>query len=256
MSSHDHAPAHPHHEPANLPVPFPKVQPKQPRFPKLRGWWNTAWQEHGVLYEMWEDILNAPEEGLRHMAPWLRTVLTAAGMSFTVLLTKAASEVVLDALHQLLAAVPNVQVGVDTSNGVFDVVDEPVRTYIAQHSANLPIAASTVYTLWLLTGITGLVLGYFSKNNGVRATWTAHGAATAWMVWAATPDTSRPVALALTVLTWTLLSAFAMRGLTLHRRVAVGRPAKVSVTPEIHIQVPVSAPPAPADQHNDCLCQN
>jgi hypothetical protein len=163
-------------------------------------------------------------------------------------MAKAASEVVLQALHQLLTAVPKVQVGVDTSGGVAAVVDQPVRTYIAQHSAGLPVAASTVYTLWLLTGIVGLVLGYLSKNNGVRAIWAAHGAATVWMVWTATPDTSRPVAVALAVLAWTCLSAFAMRGLTLRRR--VGRPAKVTVKPEIH--VPVQPPAAPADQHNGC----
>lgn len=46
-------------------------------------------------------------------------------------MAKAAGEVVLQALHQLLTAVPKVQVGVDTSNSVFDVVDQPVRTYIA-----------------------------------------------------------------------------------------------------------------------------
>ncbi|MEV4444312.1 hypothetical protein [Streptomyces mirabilis] len=36
----------------------------------------------------------------------------------------------------------------------------------------------------------------------------------------ATPHTSRPVAAALTVLAWTLLSAFALRGLSLRCRVA------------------------------------
>ncbi|WP_460074063.1 hypothetical protein [Streptomyces sp. YKOK-I1] len=237
---------------AYLPVLYTKTPPKEPRFAALRTWWTKAWEEEGVLNTMWEDILSAPEDGFRYMAPWLRTVLTLAGISFVVLLARAAGEVVLEALHQLLTAVPRVQVGVDTSSGVFAVVDQPVRTYIAQHAAGLPVAASTVYTLWLLTGIVALVLGYLSKNNGVRATWSAHGAATAWMVWSATPDTSRPVAVALAVLAWTFLSAFAMRGLTLRRRVVVGRPAKVTVKPEIHVPVQPPAPAADQPPHRCC----
>ncbi|MEW2297106.1 hypothetical protein ABZ719_31135 [Streptomyces sp. NPDC006743] len=236
---------------AYLPVPFPKAPPKEPRFTALRTWWQEAWEEGGVLHAMWEDVLSAPKDGLHHMAPWLRAVLMVAGVSFVVLMAQAAGEVVLQGLRQLLTAAPKVQVGVDTSHGVFAVVDQPVRTYIAQHSAGLPVAASTVYTLWLLTGITGLVLGCFSRNNGVRAMWSAWGAASVFMVWTATPATSRPLAAGLAVLAWTLLSAFAMRGLTLRRRV-VGRPAKVSVKPEIHVHVPA---PAPADdQHPRSIC--
>ncbi|MFE8950088.1 hypothetical protein [Streptomyces sp. NPDC007856] len=235
-----------------LPVPFPKAPPKEPRFAALRAWWKKAWEEDGVLHAMWEAVLSAPEDGLRYMAPWIRAVLVVASLSFVVLMAKAAGEVILQALHQLLTAVPKVQVGVDTSNGVFAVVDQPVRTYIAQHSAGLPIAASTVYTLWLLTGIVGLVLGYLSRNNGVRAMWAGHGAATVWMVWSATSHTSRPVAAALAVLAWTFLSAFAMRGLSLRRRFVAGRPAKVVVRPEVHVPVPVPAAPADDHPHQGC----
>ncbi|MEV5982840.1 hypothetical protein [Streptomyces sp. NPDC052114] len=248
MQSNDNTRGQNRQEPSYLPAPFPKAPPKKERFAAARAWWNTAWEENGVLHNMWEDVLSAPDTGLRHMAPWIRVVLMTAGVSFVVLMAQAAGEVVGQALHQLLTAVPKVQVGVDTSSGVFAVVDQPVRTYIAQHAAGLPVAASTVYTLWLLTGIVGLVLGFLSRNNGVRALWAAHGAATVWMVWTTTPDTSRPVATGLTVLAWTFLSAFAMRGLTLRRRNVTGRPAKVSVRPEAHVHVYVPAPAAPVDQ--------
>lgn len=256
MQSNDNTRGQHRQELTHLPVPYPKAPPKEPRFAALRAWWNTAWEEDGVLHNMWEDVLSAPDAGPRHMAPWIRAALMTAGVSFVVLMAQAAGEVVLEALHQLLTAAPNVQVGVDTSNGVAAVVDQPVRTYIAQHAVGLPIEGSTVYTLWLLTGIVGLVLGYLSRNNGVRALWAAHGAATVWMVWTTTPDASRPVAVGLTVLAWTFLSAFAMRGLTLRRRVVAGRPAKVSVRPEIHVHVP--APAAPADQpsHSNCPFQD
>ncbi|MBV1957253.1 hypothetical protein KUG12_23400 [Streptomyces sp. BV333] len=250
MQSNDNTPRADRQELAHLPVPFPKAPPKEPRFAALRTWWQEAWEEDGVLHTMWEDVLSAPEDGLRYMAPWLRAVLMVAGVSFVVLIAKAAGEAALQGLHTLLTAVPKVQVGVDTSSGVFAVVDQPVRTYIAQHSAGLPVEASTVYTLWLLTGITGLVLGYLSRNNGVRAMWTAWGAATVFMVWTTTPEAGRTVAAALAVLAWTFLSAFAMRGLTLRRRVVAGRPAKVTVKPEIH--VPVQPPAAEQHPHTGC----
>ncbi|MEH0541456.1 hypothetical protein ABZX93_32415 [Streptomyces sp. NPDC006632] len=256
MQSNDNTPGQNRQELAYLPVPFPKAPPKPPRFAALRDglrdWWTRAWDIDGVLYEMWEDVLSAPEDGPRHMAPWIRAVLMAAGVSFVVLMAKAAGEVVLQALHQLLTAVPKVQVGVDTSSGVAAVVDQPVRTYIAQHSAGLAVEGSTVYTLWLLTGIVGLVLGYLSRNNGVRAMWTAWGAATVFMVWTTTPAASRPIAAGLAVLAWTFLSAFAMRGLTLRRRVVAGRPAKVTVKPEIHVPVQSPAPAAEQHPHSGC----
>ncbi|GAA3381162.1 hypothetical protein GCM10020367_71360 [Streptomyces sannanensis] len=149
MPTNDNTPGR-HQELAYLPVPFPKAPAKPPRFAALRkavrDGWNRAWDVDGVLYEMWDDVLSAPEDGLRHMAPWLRAVLMTAGVAFVVLMAKAAGDVVLQALHQILTAVPKVQVGVDTSSGVAAVVDQPVRTYIAQHSAGLPVAASTVYS--------------------------------------------------------------------------------------------------------------
>ncbi|MGW0607796.1 hypothetical protein [Streptomyces sp. NPDC002640] len=241
-----------HQELAYLPIPFPKEPAKPPRLAALRDWWDRAWDIDGVLYDMWDDILSAPDDGLRHMAPWLRAVLMVTGVSFVVLMAKGAGEVLLQALHQILTAVPKVQVGVDTSNGVAAVVDQPVRTYISQHSAGLPVAASTVYTLWLLTGITGLLLGFLTRNNGARAMWTAWGAATVFMVWTATPDTSRPVAASLAALAWTLLSAFALRGLTLRHRVVAWRPAKVTVKPEIHVPVQPLAPSADQHPHTNC----
>ncbi|MGW2416032.1 hypothetical protein ACWCV5_28230 [Streptomyces tubercidicus] len=250
MQSDDSTPATNRQELSNLPALFPKMPPRQPRLVALRTWWKKTWEAGGFLHEMWEDVLRAPDDGFRYMAPWLRTLLMVAGVSFVVLMARAAGEVVLLALHQLLTAVPKVEIGVDTSNSVLAVVDQPVRTYIAQHSAGLPVAASTVYTLWLLTGIVGLALGFASRNNGVRAMWTGYGAATVWMVWTAAPHTSRPIAAGLTVLAWTFLSAFAMRGLTLRRLVL--RPAKVSVRSEIHVPAPAAAAPADQQPHNGC----
>ncbi|MFE1545502.1 hypothetical protein ACFW61_34295 [Streptomyces microflavus] len=249
MQSNDNAPRTDRQDLAHLPVPFPKTPPKDRPFAALRTWWDKAWEDDGVLNLVWMDILNVPQDGPRHMAPWIRAVLMVTAASFVLLAVVAAGEAVLHALHQLLTMVPTVQVGVDTSDSVLAIVDQPVRTYIAQHSAGLPIAASTVYTLWLATGLTALVFGYFTESNALRAMWTGWGAATVFMVWTATPDTSRTVAVALAVLAWTLLSALALNGLTLRR--TVGRPAhptKVPARPDVHIHMPAPA----ADQHSNC----
>ncbi|MFE3430439.1 hypothetical protein [Streptomyces sp. NPDC059171] len=183
MQPNDHAPRTDRQDLAHLPVPFPKTQPKQSVFAALRSWWDKAWEDDGVLNLMWMDILNVPQDGPRNMAPWIRAVVMLVGASFVVLAVLAAGEAVLRTVHQLLTAVPTVQVGVDTSDSVLAIVDQPVRTYIAQHSVGLPIAASTVYTLWLATGLTALILGYFTRSNALRAMWTGWGAATVFMVW-------------------------------------------------------------------------
>lgn len=86
-----------------------------------------------------------------------------------------------------------------------------------------------------------------ADNRVCRVAWTSEGTAAVVMPWQTTPHTSRPVTAALTVLTWTFLSAFAMRGLTLRHPIRVARPAKVVVRPEIHVQV--TAPAAPSDDH-------
>ncbi|MEU2415122.1 hypothetical protein ABZ736_27665 [Streptomyces sp. NPDC013099] len=248
MQPNDHAPRSDRQDLAHLPVPVPKTPPKERPFAALRAWWDKAWEDDGVLNLMWMDILNIPQDGPRNMAPWIRAVVMLVGASFVVLAVLAAGEALLRALHQLLTVVPTVQVGVDTSDSVLAIVDQPVRAYIAQNSAGLPIAASTVYTLWLATGIAALILGYFTRSNALRAMWTGWGAATVFMVWTATPDTSRTVALALTVLAWTLLSALALNGLSLRR--TVGRPAhpaKPPARPDVHIHMPPAA-----DRHSNC----
>lgn len=254
MQSYDHTSAGHNGQVLDfLPVHVPQ-QPKKVRFAKTRAtvrqWWNDAWNVGGVLHALWDDIRWARIDGWHGMANWLKTLLTVTGLSIAVLAAKTAATVVLDSLHQLLTAAPKVEVATDTSSGVWAVIDQPVRTYIAQHSAGLAISGSTVYTLWQLTAIVALVLGFLSRNNGVRLTWATHGAATVWMVWTTTPHASRTVAAALAVLAWTLLSAFALRGMTLRRRVAYhARPARAAVRPAPH--VPPQAAPADGDFDDD-----
>ncbi|MGW4985258.1 hypothetical protein [Streptomyces mirabilis] len=174
----------------------------------------------------------------RWLANWIKAVSAVAVFSFVVLLFNGAVDVLLDAVHHILTAVPNVQVGDNTSNGVWATIDNPVRSYIAAHSAGLPISASTVYTLWQVTGLFSPIAGFITRSNGVRLTWAAWGCAGVAMVWTTTPDTSRTVATAIAVLAWTFASAFALRGLNLRPRVFTtihtGSP-QITVQPQIHV---------------------
>jgi hypothetical protein len=242
VTSHDRIPGQRHPEPRYLPVPVAKPQPRQPRFTALRAWWTTSWSPGGFLYERWEDLRRAPQLGWHGMSNWLKALLAVAGASVVVLLFNSAVDVVLNALHQLLTAAPRVQVGTDTSHCVFAVVDQPIRTYIAAHCAGLQISASTVYTLWQVVGLFGLIGGAF-RSTGARLTWTAWGAASIAMVHSAAPEGGRTVATGLAVLAWTAGSALALRGLSL-RPVLFTHIHNTAPAFEPHLHLP--APTAPS----------
>ncbi|MCE0446813.1 hypothetical protein LT493_26145 [Streptomyces tricolor] len=87
------------------------------------------------LHGRWEDLRRAPELGWHGMANWVKTALGLAGICAVLILLDGATDVLADTLHRLLIAAPRVQVGADTSSGVFAVIDRPIRTYIAAHSA-------------------------------------------------------------------------------------------------------------------------
>ncbi|MGI5532516.1 hypothetical protein ACQEVX_35645 [Streptomyces syringium] len=192
----------------------PSFEEKESRLAALRERWDGAWADGGFLHNHWEDLRQAPELGWQGMANWVKAAIGLAGISLVILLLDSATDVLAHSLHRLLTAVPRVQVGADTSTGVFAVVDKPIRSYIAAHSASLPISASTVYTVWQVVGLFGLIGGFF-RSSGARLTWTAWGAASIAMVYSATPADSHTIATGLAVLAWTAASAFALRGLTL-----------------------------------------
>ncbi|AXE27906.1 hypothetical protein C0216_30845 (plasmid) [Streptomyces globosus] len=236
-----------HSLPAAAPLLLEELDEKQPRAQALRVWWADAWDDGGVLHDRWEDLRQAPALGWHGMANWLKAVLGLAGISFVILLLDGATDALAAMLHSLLTAAPRVQVGTDTSTGVFAVIDQPIRTYIAAHSASLSISASTVYTVWQLVGLFGLI-GGFARSSGARITWTAWGAASIAMVYSAAPADGRTVATGLAVLAWTAASALALRGLTL-------RPAFFThihndghqIEPHIHLPAP-AADAAPDDE--------
>ncbi|MDP9607780.1 hypothetical protein [Streptomyces demainii] len=220
-----------------------KTKKEHPRLASARAWWNEAWAEGGVLHERWEDVRRAPGAGWHGMANWIKAVAAITMFSITVLLLTGAVDVLLDAAHHILTAVPDVQVGNNTSTGVWATIDNPIRSYIAAHSHGLPISASTVYTVWQITGLFALTAGFATRSNGVRLTWTAWGAASIAMVWTTTPETSRTVATGIAVLAWTLASTVALRGLSLRPTVFTHiHNAGPEIRPEIHIPAPATPP--------------
>ncbi|MEU5234029.1 hypothetical protein AB0G82_32845 [Streptomyces anulatus] len=226
-----------------LPPPGAKDAPRTARFARLRTTWQEAWEEGGFLHQRWEDLYRAPELGWHSMANWVKTTLGLAAACALLILLDGAAGVLADAIHRLLTAAPRVQVGADTSTGVFAVLDQPIRSYIAAHSTTLPISASTVYTLWQAVGLFGLI-GGFLRSSGARLTWTAWGAATIAMVHSTAPADGRTIATALTVLGWTAASTIALRGLTLRPHVFTHiHNAGHHCAPQIHLPSP-TAPPA------------
>ncbi|MFC9534367.1 hypothetical protein ACFT38_28045 [Streptomyces sp. NPDC056975] len=98
-------------------------------------------------------------------------------------LVNAAFTTITHWISHLLLAAPTVDVGTDTSSGIWGVIDQPIRTYIANRSAGMAISGSTIYTLWQITGLYGLLAGFAGSTIG-RLLWTAWGAASAAAIWA------------------------------------------------------------------------
>ncbi|WP_327713758.1 hypothetical protein OG912_38370 (plasmid) [Streptomyces sp. NBC_00464] len=224
------------------PPPAPSPEEKEPRLAALHAWWDDAWDDGGFLHDRWEDLRQAPKLGWHSMANWMKAAIALAGICTVIILLDTATEVLADAIHRLLTAAPHVQVGTDTSTGIFAVVDQPIRSYIATHADSLQISASTVYTLWQITGLFGLIGGFF-RSSGARLTWTAWAAASIAMVYSAAPADGRTIATGLAVLAWTAASAIALRGLTLRPSLFIHNAVPgIDIRPQIHVPAPAAPP--------------
>ncbi|MFE6946078.1 hypothetical protein [Streptomyces chartreusis] len=220
------------------PAPEPMKQTK-PRRTAVGDWWKDAWSENGVLHARWEDLRQARTAGWHQMANWVKVLLAAVGACGVLILVDGALGVLADAVHRLLTAAPRVQIGTDTSTGLWAVIDQPIRTYIAEHSAGLAVSGSTIYTLWQVAGLTGLI-GGFLRSTAARLLWAAWGASSAAMIWATAPEQGRTLVTGIAVLAWLLASTFALRGLTLRPAVVVNASPRIRnvIRPEIHVPVP------------------
>ncbi|RJQ74221.1 hypothetical protein D5S17_23425 [Pseudonocardiaceae bacterium YIM PH 21723] len=100
---------------------------------------------------------------------------------------------------------------VDRIAPISKLVASPVHHWITAHTQGVPISTHTAEWLYVLVG--GVIfLAAISKNIGGQLMWLGYGAATTYMVWAATAEPlHRPVTAALVVLAWGLLSLLAVR---------------------------------------------
>jgi hypothetical protein len=230
-------------EPSAAGIPLaPALEPVTETTPwrtAVRDWWKNAWSQGGALYALWEDLRQARTAGWHQMANWVKALLVAVGACAVLILLDGAFGVVADAVHRLLTAAPRVQIGTDTSTGLWAVVDQPIRTYIAQHSAGLAVSGSTIYTLWQAAGLTGLI-GGFLRSAAARLLWTAWGASSAAMIWVTAPEQGRTLVTGIAVLAWLLASTLALRGLNLRPAVVVNASPRIRnvIRPEIHVPVP------------------
>lgn len=229
------------------PPPDAKDIPRPERFAQLRAGWNASWEQGGFLHGRWEELRQVPQAGWHGMANWIKALLVLIGVCAVIILLDTAGDIFDAALGRLADTVPATRAGTSASSELWGVVDNPIRAYIAQHTAGLSVSGSAVYTAWQLTGLFGLIGGFIGAA-GARITWTCWGAVSAAAVWSAAPADGRTVATAIAVLAWTVASTLALRGLSLRPVVNNFLPPApvfqphIEIRPEIHIPAPAPAP--------------
>ncbi|MGW8687508.1 hypothetical protein ACWGNN_42075 [Streptomyces sp. NPDC055817] len=180
-------PQHAEHPRFHSPNPQPAADTTPPSFfaslaTRTRLGWQQTRREGGVLHSVWSDVRHAPRAGW-DMANWLKAILLLTGAAIALILVNAAFTTITHWINHLLLAAPTVDIGTDTSSGIWGVIDQPIRTYIANRSAGMAISGSTIYTLWQTAGLYGLLAGFAGSTIG-RLLWTAWGAASAAAIWA------------------------------------------------------------------------
>jgi hypothetical protein len=88
----------------------------------------------------------------------------------------------------------------------------PVRAYLDQHAAGLPVDAHTLWLAWLAT-TAGLFVLAVAGSRGARLGWIVSGTTTTAMVYAATPAPGQAVAAGLALTVWAVLSVAAFNQL-------------------------------------------
>ncbi|MFJ2094696.1 hypothetical protein ACIOEW_36385 [Streptomyces sp. NPDC087901] len=224
--------------------------PGTKRFAQLRTGWNASWEQGGFLHGRWEELRQLPQAGWHGMANWIKALLVLTGVCTVIILLDTTGDIVDATLNRLADSGPATRAGTSASSELWGVIDNPIRAYIAQHTAGLTVSSSAVYTFWQLTGLFGLIGGFIGVT-GARLTWVLWGAVSAAAVWSAAPADGRTVATGIAVLAWTIASTVALRGLSLRPVVnnflppAPPAPAvqpHIDIRPEIHIPAPAPAP--------------
>ncbi|MEU9706168.1 hypothetical protein [Streptomyces sp. NPDC047981] len=226
--------------------PAPELDAKHDtgRLAWLRAAWKVSWEEGGFLHQRWEEVFQDRHASWHEAATWIKTSVLVGGLSLSVLMLDAAGDVVSAAL-QGLSAVPATSGG--DGSGLWGTVDHPVRVFLADQAAHLPVAPAALYAFWQLTGLLGLV-GGFLNNAGARIAWLLFGSGSLAMIWSAAPAGGRVAATGLAALMWALASIFALRGLTL-RPIVHNHPPRFQpqFSPALHLHATLPAPTPAGD---------
>ncbi|GAA2767538.1 hypothetical protein GCM10010103_65800 [Streptomyces paradoxus] len=202
-----------------------------------------SWQEGGFLYQRWEEVSQARHASWHEVANWIKAAALFGGLSLIIMMLDAAGGIASAALKGL-SDVPATSAAGDGS-GLWGTVDQPVRLFLANQAAHLAVAPAALYAFWQLTGLLGLVGGFFG-NAGARIAWLLFGIGSLAVIWSAAPAGGRAAATGLAALMWALASIFALRGLTL-RPVVHNHPPQYQFNPALHLHASIPAPSPAGD---------
>jgi len=213
-------------------------RPRAKGFAWLRDAWTGSWNEGGFLHERWEEILQARQVPWHEIAIWIKTALLLTGLSIVIVALNAAANIAETTLKGLFT-VPAVNAGADS--GLWGTVDHPIRAFLTDQAAHLPVSPAALYAFWKLTGLLALIGGGIFRNSGARIAWLLFGAASLAMIWSATPAGGRAAATGVAAFLWALASIVALRGLTL-RPVVHNHPPQYQFSPVLHLHAVLPDP--------------
>ncbi|MGV4985835.1 hypothetical protein ACVB8X_07240 [Streptomyces sp. NRAIS4] len=226
------------------PPPNPELDGKHGtrRLARLRAAWKESWEEGGFLYQRWEEVFQARHASWHEVANWIKTAALFGGASLIVMMLDAAGDIA-SATLKGLSAVPATSAG--DGSGLWGTVDHPVRVFLADQAAHLSVAPAALYAFWQLTGLLGLVGGFFG-NAGARIAWLLFGIGSLAMIWTTAPAGGRAAATGLAALMWALASILALRGLTL-RPIVHNHSPQYQFNPALHLHATIPAPTPAGD---------
>ena len=167
----------------------------------------AAWAgEHlaPVLNRRRQELEEALTYGWDSARAWVKVLSALLGLLVVVYAGNLVADLLASVYHRL--------VGYHT--GLLATITTPVQHWTAAHSGSLPMGAGGIFGLWELAGLV-LLITAFAGSAAARLAWTGYGAATAAMVWSATPAPDQAAATGIAALAWALASIIALHGLTL-----------------------------------------
>ncbi|MDX5570845.1 hypothetical protein PYK79_56580 [Streptomyces sp. ID05-04B] len=224
------------------PAPELDGKPGTRRFARVRAAWKASWEEGGFLYQRWEEVFQARHASRHEVANWIKAAALFGGLSLIVMMMNAAGDIASATLKGLSDAPAT---SASDGSGLWGTVDHPIRVFLADQAAHLAVAPAALYAFWQLTGLLGLVGGFFG-NAGARIAWVLFGIGSLAMIWSTAPAGGRAAATGLAALMWALASMFALRGLTL-RPIVHNHPPQYQFNPALHLHATIPAPSPAGD---------